>query len=888
MNSKKLIPTNTMAMTTQYSQQIIDILDQAKNIAVEINAPCVKAEHVFSALIRSDNETIEKILNTLKTDKKTIIQFIGTQKINLDTTKNLSEKTKNIGFDAELKKLMRNAQEEALKTKQTVVQPIHLLLAFARDTSKIVKSAFEQVKISYENIFQTISMQNVFGENTSGQNTSAQNTFGQNTSIQNVFEQNTFSQNATEAKTNDSANAAKSLTPYLDEFGIDLNEKAKKGELDPLIARFEETERIMTILARRRKNNPVLFGGPGVGKTAIVEGIASMIVSGKAPENLKEKRIIELSIYSVIAGASKRGEFEQRLKNIIEEVKNSQGKIILFIDEIHTLVSEEDTDEAANILKPVLARGEIQCIGATTEAEYRKYFEKDAAFERRFQPIFISEPTLEECFLILKGLKTHYEQFHRISIPDELLEKAVMLSNRYISNRLLPDKAIDLLDEACSSLNIPEYSIPGEIRGQKEMTQYIQKQIIKAETEQNIPLLNKLKQQLKKIDEKIHILEKEYQENIKKMSFEKTQKTAQIFKNRLDSTSENTLASASENRLASASENTNTLTSFALEQVISKATGIPLTHIREMENERLLAIETILKQNIVGQDEAVKAVSEAILRNRAGLKKISRPIGSFIFMGPTGVGKTELAKRLAEYLFGTKTAAIRFDMSEFMEKHAGARLIGAPPGYIGFEEGGELTEKVRTRPYSVILFDEIEKAHPEIFNLLLQILDEGQLTDAKGQKVNFKNTIIICTTNLGGHTIDFAKFESIAPNEQKSALIKELQKLMNPELINRFDDIILFKFLKKEEIKKIVNLLLLETLEALQEKNISLSLSDSAHDKLAEIGFDPVFGARPLRSAIQKEIDNPLSKMILTREIIEGDQLNCQFNGEKFIFRKMN
>lgn len=813
-------------MPTQYSQQIANILDQAKNIAAETHAPCVKAEHVLSSLMFSNNESIEKTFDALKTDKKIMLRLLGTSAIK----NSISQKSaQNIGFDAGLKKMMQNAQEEASKRQQSIVQPIHLLLAFARDTSKIINSAFEGLNLSYENISQTVSMQNVFAQNA--------------------------------GNINESANTSKSLTPYLDQFGIDLNEKAKKGELDPLIARFEETERVMKILARRRKNNPVLFGGPGVGKTAIVEGIAEMIVNGKAPENLKDKRIIELSIYSVIAGASKRGEFEERLKKIIEEVKNASGSIILFIDEIHTLVSEEDTDEAANILKPVLARGEIQCIGATTEVEYRKYFEKDAAFERRFQPVFIAEPSLEECFLILKGLKSRYEQFHRVIIPDELLEEAVKLSDRYISNRLLPDKAIDLLDEACSSLNIPEYSLPEEIKAQKGMIQYIQKQINKAETEQNIPFLNKLRQQLKKIDEKIHMLEKEYQ-SVKVQD--------------------------SKNTLAQTSEGEKTLTALALEQVISQATGIPLSHIREAENERLLSIETILKQNIVGQDEAVKAVSEAILRNRAGLKKISRPIGSFIFMGPTGVGKTELAKRLAEYLFGTKTAAIRFDMSEFMEKHAGARLIGAPPGYIGFEEGGELTEKVRTRPYSVILFDEIEKAHPEIFNLLLQILDEGHLTDSKGQKVNFKNTIIICTTNLGGHTIDFAKFESIAPNEQKGSLIKELQKFINPELINRFDDIILFKFLKKEEIKKIVNLILVETLEALQEKNISLSLNDSAHDKLAEIGFDPVFGARPLRSAIQKEIDNPLSKMILTKEISEGDQLNCQFNGEKFIFRKMN
>lgn len=779
-------------MEMNYSEHIAKILDAAKEEAKRINASYAKATQVFVATIQYGDPDIEHLLETLKISKSKLAEIMIEKPI-----VTLKNSTQDIAFDAKLRAIMEKAKEEAKNAGDTSVKPLHLFLALVSDDG--IEKKLKSIGLSQE----------------------------------------ILKNNAKNVTSNTSR------TPYLDQFGEDLVAKAKVGKLDPVFGRFDETERIIKILTRRRKNNPVLFGGPGVGKTAIVEGIAHLIAAGKTPENLKEKRIVELSIHSVIAGASKRGEFEERLKKIIEEVKNTEGSIILFIDEIHSLVSEET---AANILKPALARGEIQCIGATTEGEYRKYFKKDAALERRFQPVYITEPSHEDCFTILKGLKNKYETFHHVQIPDEMIEYTITLSDRYIFNQQLPDKALDLLDEACASLTLPETSIPEKIQEERERIQYIKNQIPKAEG--NVPLLNTLLIKKKKREEKIQNLEQEYKEIQKQKN--------------------------------------NILNPFILENTVSEATNIPLTHIREEEEKRLINIEPMLMQSIVGQNEAVKTVADAIIRNRTGLKKKNRPIGSFIFMGPTGVGKTELAKRLAEYLFGTKNALIRFDMSEFMEKHSSARLIGAPPGYIGYEEGGQLTEMIQTRPYSIILFDEIEKAHPEIFHLLLQILDEGHLSDAKGQKVNFKNTIIICTTNLGGHTIDFAKFESLAQREQKNALIKELQKLLNPELINRFDDIVLFKFLKKEEIKKIVNLLLSETLEALQEKNISLSLNDSAHDKLAEIGFDPIFGARPLRNAIQKEIDNPLSKMILQKEIGEGDQLNCQFDGEKFVFRKMN
>ncbi|MBI2453403.1 ATP-dependent Clp protease ATP-binding subunit [Candidatus Peregrinibacteria bacterium] len=790
-------------MPTSYSSQIENILQIASIEALKENASYVKKEHVFLAILKQNDEEIDEMFKEFKISKEEFIQSLT--KIRRETTDVNDTKIKNIGFDAELKKTLEEAKKIVETFNDKSVKSIHLFMILTKDPSKRIQEALKNFNLSYEKIY------------------------------------GYYEKSKKRQKTE--------ITTFLDQYGDDLTQKAIDGKLDPIIDRFEETERIIQILSRKTKNNPVLFGGPGVGKTGIVEGIAYMIAKDKVPENLKNKRIIELSIHSIIAGASLKGEFEERLKNILEEVKKSDGKIIIFFDEIHSLVQKEDNSEAANILKPALARGEIQCIGATTESEYRKHFEKDAALERRFQPVYIEEPSEENCLIILKGIKKKFENYHKILIPDEILEDILRLSQRYIVHRLLPDKAIDLLDEACTAMNIPEFSLSGQKEAQKFLFSDIIERKEKATMNKNIPLANKLSYKARHIEAKILSLEKSLKEKEKRRE--------------------------------------KILTREIVEEIVSKMTGIPKPHIQGNEGERLLHIEEILSQNIVGQNKAIKIVSEAIIRNQTGMKKKSKPIGSFIFMGPTGVGKTELAERLTEYLFGTLDALVRFDMSELSEKHTSARLIGAPPGYIGYEEGGQLTEIIRRRPYSVILFDEIEKAHPEIFNLLLQMLDEGHLTDAKGQKVNFENTIIICSSNLGGQTIDFAQIKSLNEREQKNTLIKELRTLLKPELINRFDDIILFDFLTKENIESIINLLIRDTVESLEEQNISFILMDSARKKLAELGYDPVFGARPARLVIQKEIDTPLAKMLLRKQLKEGDQITCQVENENFIFRKL-
>ena len=786
------------------TEEITRTLTQAQAQAASQGAKFVQAEHVFAALLNAEKETLKNIFAELQVPladfQKTYLEKAGFKPAIASST------PVQLEYDVYLKTLTTRAEEEAHQLDSATVKPEHLFLAFSREEKGPVAETFKQYQITPAKI--TAALQNLITA-TGG-----------------------------------------SLTPYLDKYGQDLTLKARTGKLDQVLDRHAEIERVIQILCRRRKNNPVLYGGPGVGKTAIVEGLAQMIAAGQTPESLKNKRIIELNIFSILAGAARRGEYEERLKHILNEVKNAAGEIILFIDEIHTLVSEEDSDEAANILKPALARGELQAIGATTIQEYRKYFEKDAALERRFQPVFVDEPSEEECFVILKGLKEKYEQYHQITLTDDILEEAIKLSKRYITNRLLPDKALDLIDEAASSIRIPSLALPGEIDTLEQIIASLKPQLAQAQKDVNEPLTHRLARQIATHEKRIVEIKTELQ--------------------------------------AVQSQPKNVLTKFTLQKIVSQATGIPLDHLREEESERLLNIEASLSAYLVGQDHAVKAVSDAILRNRAGLKKVDRPIGSFIFMGSSGVGKTELAERLAEYLFGTKDALLRFDMSEFMEKHSSARLIGAPPGYIGFEEGGQLTEAVRTRPYSIILFDEIEKAHADVFNLLLQILDEGRLTDSKGQVVNFKNVIVICTSNLGGSTIDFAELKSLPEKEHKKRLVDELKKHLRPELINRFDEIVFFNFLTQEDILKIVDIVMKDTQTALEEKDISLTLNDAAKQKLAELGFDPVLGARPLKYTIQRELENPLSRAILKGEFKAGDQLAVDHDGEKFTFRKLN
>ena len=641
-------------------------------------------------------------------------------------------------------------------------------------------------------------------------------------------------------------NNAYSVTPTLNQFGRDLTDMAREEKLDPIIGREKEIERVIQILSRRTKNNPCLIGEPGVGKTAIAEGLAQKIIQSSVPELLRDKRVVTLDLSSMVAGAKYRGEFEERLKKVLEEIRKS-GNVIIFIDELHTIIgagAAEGAIDASNILKPLLARGEIQVVGATTLDEYRKHVEKDAALERRFQPITVGEPSVEDTIAILKGLRDKYEAHHRVNITDKALEAAAKLSDRYITDRFLPDKAIDLVDESASRLRLKTFTAPPD---------------------------------LKELEEKIEMLGKEKEEAIRSQEFEKAAKVRdqeQKLKGELD-----------KQRTEWQNKNTtkpNTVTEEEIAEIVSCWTGVPLKNLTEEETERLRKMEDILHNRVIGQDEAVTAISKAIRRGRVGLKDPKRPVGSFIFLGPTGVGKTELCKALAEALFGNEDAMIRIDMSEYMEKHTVSRLVGAPPGYVGYDEGGQLTEKVRRKPYSVVLLDEIEKAHPEVFNILLQILEDGRLTNAHGRTVDFRNTIVVMTSNVGARLITepkklgFAIAGDEAKQRQediKSNVMGELKKEFRPEFINRVDEIIVFHQLDKEHMKKIITLML-ETLESrLKANNLTFSVTEEAKVFLAEKGYDIVYGARPLRRVIQNMIEDKIAEGILEGNIKSGNEI---------------
>lgn len=645
-----------------------------------------------------------------------------------------------------------------------------------------------------------------------------------------------------------------SKTPTLDSFGIDLTEQAKKGKLDPVIGRDKEIERVIQILTRRTKNNPCLIGEPGVGKTAVAEGLALKIAEDEVPEILKGKRVVSLDLTGMVAGTKYRGDFEDRIKNAIDEIKKSKD-VILFIDELHTIIgagSAEGSTDAANMLKPNLARGELQVIGATTLNEYRKYIEKDAALERRFQPLTVAEPSKEDAVLILKGLRDKYEAHHKVTITDEAIEAAVELSSRYISDRFLPDKAIDLIDEASSKVKLLSLTTPDNLKGIEEEIKQIDNDMTVAVNSQDFEQAAILRDKKKEKSDELDKLKKEWQE--------KNQHTS------------------------------GTVTAEEIAQTVSQWTGVPVSQLTEDESKRLLKLEQVLHNRVVGQDEAVNAVSKAIRRGRVGLKDPKRPIGSFIFLGPTGVGKTELCRALAEAMFTDENAIIKLDMSEYMEKHTVSKLIGSPPGYVGFEEGGQLTEKVRRRPYSVVLFDEIEKAHPDVFNMLLQILEDGVLTDSQGRHVNFKNCVIIMTSNVGARLItekrqNLGFGQSEQNDDIKQAVMEALKQEFKPEFLNRIDDIIVFSKLKEDDIKKIAEKMLDNLKKRVESMGIEISFDESALNEIAKIGFDPVYGARPLRRSIQSNIEDTLSEKILEGEIKSGDKIKCVFT-DKFEFMK--
>lgn len=730
-------------------------------------------------------------------------------------------------FTPRSKNILETSVAFARQMGQQLVGTEHVLLAIAREGSCSATLLLSRAGVSMQDIVNDVSKALMGGT------------------------ANTGTDNKDGGKENES---------MLSQFGRDLTKLAKDGKIDPVIGRQKEIERVIQILSRRTKNNPCLIGEPGVGKTAIAEGLALKIVSGEVPELLKDKKIYSLDLTGMVAGTKYRGDFEERIKKVIDEVKNAKD-VILFIDEVHTLIgagSAEGAADAANILKPSLARGELQIIGATTIEEYRKHIEKDAALERRFQPVMVDEPSQEEAIEILKGIKDKYEAHHKVKITDEAIESAVKLSTRYIGDRYLPDKAIDLIDEAASRVRLRSYTAPSDLKELEDKKKSVEAEKLSAVNAQEFERAATLRDEERKLDKEI----KDKKENWHDM----------------------------------AGKSHDEVTPADIADIVSSWTGVPVTQLSTEESDRLLHMEDELHRRIVGQDEAVEAVSRAIRRGRVGLKDPKKPIGSFIFLGPTGVGKTELCKALAAAMFGDENAMIRLDMSEYMEKHTVSRLIGSPPGYVGYDEGGQLTEKVRRKPYSVVLFDEIEKAHPDVFNMLLQILDDGVLTDGQGRRVDFKNCIIIMTSNVGAKLISqkqkafgFAVgAKELEQNEKeiKDAVMGELRNTFRPEFLNRVDDIIVFQRLTKENIKEIASRLLAVLQKRVEDMGIEVTFSDEAVSKIADAGFDDVYGARPLKRAIQSRIEDALSEEMLKGNVKKGGKYICNVKDDKFVFDK--
>lgn len=813
-----------------FTEKANKALNLAIESAEEMRHNYVGTEHILYGLVKEGSSVAATALNECGVTEDALREKLES----INGTMSLVELTPD-DFTPRTKRVLRAAVIISSKTGYTYVGTEHLLLAILSESDSYAVAFLEELGVSVERLAQAVSK---------GMQGGADDGFG-------GFE-------------NESApNGSQKGGSALDKFGRDLTQAAKNGEIDPVIGREKEIQRVIQILSRRTKNNPVLIGEPGVGKTAVAEGLALEIAKGNVPEILKDKRVVSLDLTGMVAGAKYRGDFEERIKAAIDEVKKSKNTI-LFIDELHTIVgagAAEGSADAANILKPSLARGDFQVIGATTLNEYRKYIEKDAALERRFQPVKVGEPTPEQAVQILKGLRDSYEAHHKVKITDEAINAAVTLSSRYIADRYLPDKAIDLIDEGASKVRLASLTSPDNVKELEDEIADYEKEKASAINEQDFERAARLRDEQKELQTKLDDAKKKWQEQQKGNSGE--------------------------------------VTAEDIAKIVSEWTGIPVVQLTKEESERLLNMENVLHERVIGQSEAVTAIAKAIRRGRVGLKDPKRPVGSFIFLGPTGVGKTELCKALAEAMFGDENAMLRLDMSEYMEKHTVSKLIGSPPGYVGFEEGGQLTEKVRRKPYSVVLFDEIEKAHPDVFNMLLQILEDGRLTDSQGRTVDFKNTIIIMTSNVGARLIT-EKQSSLGFNSEnenaeesekkdiKELVTGELRKVFRPEFLNRVDDIIVFNKLNKDEIKQIA-VKMLKTLEnRLDKMNIKISFTDNAISEIADKGFDENYGARPLRRAIQNEIEDPLSEQMLEGKVKDGAVVTCDFADGKFTFTTAN